>query len=247
MPSSDAAVAKIFAAKGRPRAHPLIVHLAPDAVLDDWADRRPADRAPLAAAAWPGPLTIILRRGPRVSLAVDRRRRHRRPARAGAPAGAGSCCARSAAAIAAPSANRFGRGQPDDRGPRRGRSRRRRRLHPRRRRVRWSASSRRSSTCRAAAPRCCARAGCAREAIEAIIGPLAAADDAAPAAPGTLASHYAPRAEVIAVEPGRGPGGDRGRPRHRGGARAALGVRGVARPDRAIAHPLPDDLARDRA
>ncbi len=41
--------------------------------------------------------------------------------------------------------------------------------------------------------------GMARAAIEAIVGPLAAADAAAPAAPGTLASHYAPRAEVIAV------------------------------------------------
>src|SRR5438270_12631485 len=42
--------------------------------------------------------------------------------------------------------------------------------------------------------------GMPREAIEAIVGPLAAADAAAPAAPGTLASHYAPRAEVIACE-----------------------------------------------
>ncbi len=43
--------------------------------------------------------------------------------------------------------------------------------------------------------------GMTREAIEAIVGPLAAADADAPAAPGTLASHYAPRAAVVAVEP----------------------------------------------
>ena len=44
-----------------------------------------------------------------------------------------------------------------------------------------------------------------REAIEAIVGPLAAAAEDAPAAPGTLASHYAPRADVIAVEPAEVP------------------------------------------
>jgi L-threonylcarbamoyladenylate synthase len=43
--------------------------------------------------------------------------------------------------------------------------------------------------------------GLPREAIEPIVGPLLAADEQAPAAPGTLASHYAPHAEVRAVEP----------------------------------------------
>jgi L-threonylcarbamoyladenylate synthase len=43
--------------------------------------------------------------------------------------------------------------------------------------------------------------GMPREAIEAITGPLAAADASAPAAPGTLATHYAPRAVVVAVDP----------------------------------------------
>ena len=56
---SDIAVARIFAAKGRPRFNPLIVHL-PDvgaarriAVFDARAER-------LAAAFWPGPLTLVL-------------------------------------------------------------------------------------------------------------------------------------------------------------------------------------------
>jgi L-threonylcarbamoyladenylate synthase len=43
--------------------------------------------------------------------------------------------------------------------------------------------------------------GMPRQAIEAIVGPLAAADADAPTAPGTLASHYAPRAEVVACRP----------------------------------------------
>src|SRR5882672_3769842 len=68
--TNEAAVARIFAAKGRPRAHPLIVHLADDARLDDWAIEIPEAARQLARAAWPGPLTLILRRGPRVAAAV---------------------------------------------------------------------------------------------------------------------------------------------------------------------------------
>src|SRR6185436_9820789 len=68
--ASDAAVARIFAAKGRPRAHPLIVHLADGAALDGWAIEIPEAARRLARAAWPGPLTMILRRGPRVAVAT---------------------------------------------------------------------------------------------------------------------------------------------------------------------------------
>src|SRR6478609_5309358 len=68
--SREEAAAKIFAVKGRPRAHPLIVHLAPGARLDDWAIDIPDAARRLVAAAWPGPLTVIVRRGPRVSLAT---------------------------------------------------------------------------------------------------------------------------------------------------------------------------------
>lgn len=60
------ALAKIFAAKGRPADHPLIVHL-PDAThLDAWAIDIPAAAHTLAAACWPGPLTLILKRHPAV-------------------------------------------------------------------------------------------------------------------------------------------------------------------------------------
>ncbi len=51
--SRESAVARIYAVKGRPRAHPLIVHLAPEAVLDDWAIEVPDVARRLAAALWP--------------------------------------------------------------------------------------------------------------------------------------------------------------------------------------------------
>jgi L-threonylcarbamoyladenylate synthase len=63
---SPAAVRKIFAAKGRPSAHPLIVHLADVAQLDAWAERVPDRARELAMRCWPGPLTIVLRRSARV-------------------------------------------------------------------------------------------------------------------------------------------------------------------------------------
>lgn len=68
--SNPAAVARIFAAKGRPADHPLIVHLASADALDDWAIEIPALARTLAEACWPGPLTIVLRRDPRVPDAV---------------------------------------------------------------------------------------------------------------------------------------------------------------------------------
>ena len=73
--SRDDAAGRIFAVKRRPRAHPLIVHLAAGASLDGWASEIPEAARRLVATAWPGPLTIILRRGPRVSLATTSRSR----------------------------------------------------------------------------------------------------------------------------------------------------------------------------
>jgi L-threonylcarbamoyladenylate synthase len=68
--ANPVAVAKIFAAKGRPADHPLIVHLAAATQLDDWAREVPSAAHQLAAAFWPGPLTLILKRAPRVPDAV---------------------------------------------------------------------------------------------------------------------------------------------------------------------------------
>ncbi len=56
------AVSKIFAAKGRPADHPLIVHLPSVEHLPRWAVSIPKDAIALARAFWPGPLTLILKR-----------------------------------------------------------------------------------------------------------------------------------------------------------------------------------------
>lgn len=56
------AVNKIFAAKGRPADHPLIVHLPSAEHLPQWAAAIPKDALALARAFWPGPLTLILKR-----------------------------------------------------------------------------------------------------------------------------------------------------------------------------------------
>lgn len=61
--SSDLAVAAIFAAKGRPRFNPLIVHYAEADAAGDDAIFAPRARV-LAAAFWPGPLTLVLKRAP---------------------------------------------------------------------------------------------------------------------------------------------------------------------------------------
>lgn len=64
--SNPEAVAKIFAAKGRPADHPLIVHI-PDAThLDRWAHDISEAARVLAHKFWPGPLTLILKRHPDV-------------------------------------------------------------------------------------------------------------------------------------------------------------------------------------
>jgi L-threonylcarbamoyladenylate synthase len=68
---NPAAVAAIYAAKGRPQDHPVIVHLAPGAPLDYWAADIPREAHALADAFWPGPLTMILRRAPNIPDAVS--------------------------------------------------------------------------------------------------------------------------------------------------------------------------------
>ena len=114
---NEAAVAKIFAAKGRPGDHPLIVHVADAAAAPHFAAAIPQFASRLIAAFWPGPLTLIL---------------PRRAGRAAAAAGGQSsiglrcpahpvahalllACARATppiAGLAAPSANKFGRVSP---------------------------------------------------------------------------------------------------------------------------------------
>ena len=65
--TNDAALQAIFALKGRPQNHPLIIHLHDEAKLDDWAINIPQAARALAKAFWPGPLTLILQRAGHVS------------------------------------------------------------------------------------------------------------------------------------------------------------------------------------
>ena len=64
--SAHDAVARIFAAKGRPAEHPVIVHLADAADVPHWAREFPSGAQMLARAFWPGPLTLILPRAAHV-------------------------------------------------------------------------------------------------------------------------------------------------------------------------------------
>jgi L-threonylcarbamoyladenylate synthase len=115
--STPAAVARIFAAKGRPTDHPVIVHIANPEAVDDWATDVPEDARLLAAKFWPGPLTLVLPRRAHVDLVVTGGletvglRVPRHPVFAAILQALSEQQGRSAG-IAAPSANRFGRVSP---------------------------------------------------------------------------------------------------------------------------------------
>lgn len=68
---SPSAVVKIYAAKGRPSNHPVIVHLPPGADLSHWARDIPPQAQQLIAAFWPGPLTLILKRAANIPDTVS--------------------------------------------------------------------------------------------------------------------------------------------------------------------------------
>lgn len=113
--TNPAAVAKIFALKGRPADHPLIVHVAPEARLEDWAADIPESARKLAAAFWPGPLTMILGKSPRVPGIVTGEQDTvgiRCPAHPVAQLLLREFARVGSGAIAAPSANRFGHVSP---------------------------------------------------------------------------------------------------------------------------------------
>ena len=109
--SNPHAIKKIFAAKGRPSNHPVIVHLANSSLLGAWAEPVPDVAWRLAEAFWPGPLTMILSKSARVPLEVT-----------GGQASVGvrvpshpvalQLLSAFGGGIAAPSANRFGRISP---------------------------------------------------------------------------------------------------------------------------------------
>ncbi|CAG1017566.1 Threonylcarbamoyl-AMP synthase [Burkholderiaceae bacterium] len=194
----DAAVAKVFEAKGRPADHPLIVHVADADSVRGFASEVPPVAVRLVAAFWPGPLTIIVRRAAGVASSA-----------AGGQSSIGLRCpshpvarallkaARSTGVpgVAAPSANRFGRisptraehvaaefgdtlmvleGGPCDVG------------------IESSIVD-----CTSGHPVLLRPGVLTRAQIEAAAGePLREPDGAAPRASGTLESHYAPRARL---------------------------------------------------
>lgn len=112
---NDAAVAQIFAAKGRPSDHPLIVHVANAAGIAHFASEVPAFAQALVQAFWPGPLTLILpRRAGHAAAATGGQDSVglRCPAHPVAHALLEACAAEGVHGVAAPSANRFGRVSP---------------------------------------------------------------------------------------------------------------------------------------
>ena len=113
--SSDAAVAKIFEAKGRPADHPLIVHVADAARVHDFASGVPPFAARLMQAFWPGPLTVILPRKDGVATAAAGGQNSiglRCPSHPVALYFLKACLKLGVNGIAGPSANRFGRISP---------------------------------------------------------------------------------------------------------------------------------------
>ncbi|KQP12544.1 L-threonylcarbamoyladenylate synthase [Pseudorhodoferax sp. Leaf267] len=203
---SDAAVAKIFAAKGRPSDHPLIVHVAPGvagavpAAVARFADAVPAWAEALMRSFWPGPLTLIVPRRAGVGAAAAGGQDSiglRCPSHPVAQAVLQAAAALGVHGVAAPSANQFGRVSPTtaahvasefgdgllvlDGGPC----------------VVGIEST--IVDCTRGVPVLLRPGGIARDRIEQVSGlPLRGKDELAadPRASGTLASHYAPRASV---------------------------------------------------
>jgi L-threonylcarbamoyladenylate synthase len=111
----DAAVAKIFAAKGRPANHPLIVHIVDADAAKTFAATWPPVAQRLTAAFWPGPLTVIVPRVPNLAAASAGGQNSiglRCPSHFIAQSLLRAAQERGVPGLAAPSANRFGRISP---------------------------------------------------------------------------------------------------------------------------------------
>jgi L-threonylcarbamoyladenylate synthase len=195
------AVRAIFEVKGRPPNHPLILHIASAAELDGYVREVPPAARRLADLLWPGPLTLVLKRGDRVPLEVTGGldtvglRVPAHPLALALLRGLRS-------PIAAPSANRFGRVSPTtaehvradladthiallDGGP--------------------SLVGIESTIvdCSTGAPTVLRRGGITREVLDDVLGaPITEATEPGVRAPGMHPSHYAPRATVIALSAG---------------------------------------------
>ncbi len=105
------AIRRLFAAKGRPADHPVIVHLARAETMPEWASRVPPEAERLAAAFWPGPLTLVL---PRAAHVLDLVTGGQETVALRVPSHpvAQALLADFGDGVVAPSANRFGRLSP---------------------------------------------------------------------------------------------------------------------------------------
>jgi L-threonylcarbamoyladenylate synthase len=194
----DAAVARIFAAKGRPSEHPLIVHVAEPSDGIVFASQRPIAARRLIEAFWPGPLTVIVPRALGMAAAAAGGQDTiglRCPAHPVARALLAAARRHGVLGIAAPSANRFGRVSPTlarhvaeefgdellvlDGGA-------------------CEVGIESSIVdCSGPHPVLLRPGTLGRERIEAVLGePLREPDEHSPRASGTLEAHYAPRAKV---------------------------------------------------
>jgi L-threonylcarbamoyladenylate synthase len=198
--SHPAAVARIFAIKGRPSNHPVIVHLADVAQVPLWAREVPPAAVALAERFWPGPLTLVLPRAASVPLAVTGGQ-DTVAVRVPSHPVALAVLRAFGGGLAAPSANRYGRISPTtaahvredlghdvrivlDGGP--------------------SAVGLESTivSCLADGVRVLRPGHIAAEAISDVVGALLGPpDETTPRVPGSVVSHYAPRTPVDLVAP----------------------------------------------
>ncbi|MEU4086576.1 L-threonylcarbamoyladenylate synthase [Streptomyces aureus] len=195
-----AAVSRIFQVKGRPPSHPLIVHIAAADQLDAWVKEVPATARLLAEHFWPGPLTLVLRRGDRVPLeatggleTVAVRVPDHPVALALLSAFGGG--------VTAPSANRFGSVSPTTAD------------HVRAELGDAVDFVLDGGSCQVGVestivdvtgetPSILRPGGVTREDLEAVLGhPVAVPSTSGVRVPGQHPSHYAPRARVVLVEP----------------------------------------------
>jgi L-threonylcarbamoyladenylate synthase len=209
---NESAVRAIFAAKGRPADHPVIVHVAaggdPAAALDLWGVAVPEFARTLARAFWPGPLTLVVRRSARARDVITGGQDTvglRAPSHPWAQALLAALAARNGHAIAAPSANSFGRISPTTAAH-----------------VRADLGERPAGRvdvildggpcpvgiestivdCSGAEPRLLRPGAITRAQLTtALVREIAAPADAAPRVSGSLPSHYAPRTPLELVDP----------------------------------------------
>jgi L-threonylcarbamoyladenylate synthase len=237
---NELAVRRIFAVKGRPSTHPLIVHLGNADAVRGWVARLPPEAEALAAAFWPGPLTLVLPRSTRASDTVTGGQ-GTVAVRVPAHPVAQSVLAAFGGGLAAPSANRFGRVSPTraehvvadlgrdvdvvlDGGP--------------------SQVGVESSIVDLSgpAPALLRPGGVTREALEKVLGrPLPSRGKGAVRAPGMLPSHYAPRAGLVLASRGEAAGVASGL--LSAGRRVAVcAPEGVSTPPGAVHLLVPEDV-----